>query len=100
MKAQEFYVELKKTLNKGYKLTKNTKNGNDVGIRLFKNHRTFCPITAVCHATTGRYFDPNYVMHANKYLRLHHDVVNNIVAAADDEGAPKVRKQLKATLGI
>src|SRR5579863_792119 len=101
MKADEFYAELKSLLNKGFKLTKATKDGIEDSIRFYKDHKTFCPITAVCYDQIGKYYHTDDWDAANKHLKLHSDTASSIIDAADwGDSSPRVRKKMNAALGL
>jgi hypothetical protein len=103
MTASEFYSKLSGLLEKGYRLTRDAQSDPNADIRLVKPnvHKSFCPITAVAHAETGKYFPSDDYQKANKYLGLHYDVAEAIVCAADTSyDCVRTRSKLKKALGL
>lgn len=103
MKAQEFYTELRKILQRGYYVSRTSKQGTRSEIRLARkdSHKSFCPLTAVCHALTGKYVPVDDACYkVPKLLKMHSDTVDTLIAAADADGSPIVRKRLQQVLGL
>lgn len=98
MKSVEFYQELSGLLGKGWRAFIN----HDGEIRLkTKHNKTYCPITAVCQAKTGKSIPVYNADKAATFLKLHHDTADTIMNAADysDLSTPS-RQKLTTVLGL
>src|SRR5687767_8548872 len=101
MTLEQFFNELRKT--KGWWVSPTTgriRASIRNRIDAHPDDRNYCPITKVAARRTGRRLPEVMFLDAAKLIGLRADVAYNLADAADDSGAPRLRKRLLAACGL